>query len=341
MNDESSFFAPSLPDIPPPPVRPLPAGRKYYLPEYFYLREQPTVPLNLAARTTARTTSQWADRYRARSLSGPPRPREGRLPESAEARMSAIDAVFDWLESIVPQKQVLAMGLDLFAEDHLVLDQYDGFPGVLALSEQEFADLQGAWIAVNLPDDLYYVASSQREVVEPTETVGGVAMVERRYTPIYWEHRQNDAISSLRIPSEDERRATIADEFRRFSAALRHRMEELSGEGLGASEQQMSELSRLQEAVTATLGRYEGFGADATGRSRPRRARPPRSSSGSRRSFSMACDRFLSAMSLRKMQLREPGKAINAEELRDLSDLTTRVVQVARAGAGSDRLRAP
>ena len=141
---------------PPPPVSSRQPGwdpghgREQYLPEDVHFVDQARVPFNLAVRVTARHVAQWADRYQAYPLSGtgaaPPSAsaswREGALPNDLAAREVLIDDLFDWLER---QRVLFQTAVNLYHGERPVLEQHEGIPGVLALTRDEFAQLQDTW----------------------------------------------------------------------------------------------------------------------------------------------------------------------------------------------------
>lgn len=218
---------------PAPPAWPPGLGREHYLPEQFHFVDQVDVPLNLAARVTARTAARWADRYEAYLLnSSSDQRRQGPLPTDLGAREEQIDQLFDWIEGLIVEYQA---SVNLYRGEQRLLDQSEGIPGVLALTPDEFVQLQEAWERHGLPRDLYYPAREQQTIIEPTRMHGGVVQVERRYSPLRWAHRDKAAMVPLQVPSEEER-AQIFDEARsRFLDALRLRGAELSQPGRAAA----------------------------------------------------------------------------------------------------------
>jgi len=162
-----------------PPPYPPSGGREYYLPEVYYFFDSKQVPLDAAIRVTAICVAQWSDRFSIPAASSQASAteskrdypgREGELPMPIHERQQAVQALIDWLTQT---RGPLGLDLDLFAGDQAILFQ-DGVLFQLALSPQQFAQLQDCWQTHGLPRDLFYPASQQREVNEPVAYLGGV-----------------------------------------------------------------------------------------------------------------------------------------------------------------------
>jgi len=303
--------------VPPPPQSPAAAGHSYYLPEYYYLFEEPAFPAARTARVTALAIARWSTSYLARSLSGIQGSQQEQLPASSAEREAAIKSVLSWIERSAAQKSVAAMGLNLYQGDVTLLDQYDGFPGVLMLKEREFRALQSVWRREALPTDLYYLSTKQRQIVEPVAYAGGVARMLQRYTPLYWSSRDAAATSSLLIPSEDQRRTTFAEACRRFLNVLNTRLHCVPQSEMAVQGRDQAELERLRDLTMRIYERYAGrqisFGR--------RQQAPTVVQKQQDKAFFAACFRFAKAISLRKAELNEPGTRPDPAELADLNAL--------------------
>src|SRR5260370_3915314 len=207
-------------------------GREHYLPEDAHFVDQARVPFNLAARVTARCVAQWADRYQAYPLSGTgaaPSPasarwREGALPTDPGGREALIDDLFDWLER---QRVLLQAAVNLYHDEQPVLEQHEGIPGVLALTRDEFVQLQDTWEHHGLPRDLYYPLRDQRTVIEPVGRHGGIVRSYEHYSPLGWAQRDPTARAALHVPSEETRADAFFAARKQFMEALLRRGTEL------------------------------------------------------------------------------------------------------------------
>ncbi len=237
-----------------PPTLPPPPGYEYYLPEYFYLFGDRRIArlAGTAARVSAAQIARWSDRYRGRIFGRQPAEVEGSLSGPPDARAEQILEMLGRLEAGTKSGTPYEYGLELSSEGACLLDQYDGFPGILALTPAQFAELQRVWIFHGLPSDLYYPASEQRTVIEPVEAHGGLVRAHRRYTPQYWARRGTTTDTSARFPSEEERQEAFSKACRQFLRAIRLRMAELLEPGREIDHGQVSRLRRLAAEVERT-----------------------------------------------------------------------------------------
>ena len=114
-----------------------------------------------------------------------------------------IDELFASFERWTP---LYLAAINLYQGDQPILEQSAGIPGVLALTEGEFIELQRAWEQHGLPRDLYYVVTDQHTAIEPVERYGGVVRVARRYTPRQWAAHSPNVVEPLHVPNEEERK---------------------------------------------------------------------------------------------------------------------------------------
>jgi hypothetical protein len=147
-----------------------------------------------------------------------------------------------------------AASIMLFRGSEPLLAQPEGAPGVLTLTEEEFASLQNAWKQESLPPDLYYPAQGQRTLIEPIRCFGGVALVRRSFSPRRWiAHQAQMPDGSLRPTTKAEREKVFLKELDRFRAALDLRREELLEPHPQVSKAQESEevhaLARLRSML--------------------------------------------------------------------------------------------
>lgn len=319
--------------VPPPPRTPAAAGHAYYLPEYYYLFEIPRFPADRTARVTALAVARWSTGYRARSLSDPQGARQGPLPTDPSEREAETTRILDWIEQATPTKTPIAIGLNLYQGGLTLLNQYDGFPGVLMLMDDNFATLQDVWRQEGLPADIYYPAAEQRQIVEPTAYAGGVVRMLQRYTPRYWSDRNAVATRPLPVANEDERRTAFAEACRRFLSALSAVTWPEPPAEFGASTKSRAEFERLRDL---TMRIYSRYGGGAASHARHRRATPVVRGQQDK-ALLAACSRFAKAILLREAELNEPGKVPDRAELADLSALMTAVAEI-RTGSGDVRM---
>jgi hypothetical protein len=178
-----------------------------YLPELYYLQDQPDFPLSKAIEVTAVTVSRWCFWYEARliapaSKSITPIQKSGPLPAELQARQKFVGELVAWLVNNSNPPDLFALRLDdqaLPKQDRVArFDHHDDTDcWVLNLSPQEFSELQLAWQAHGLPADLFYPEGMQICVPYPGKSwrarllrrLGG----QRCYTPKQWEREKSSA----------------------------------------------------------------------------------------------------------------------------------------------------
>lgn len=231
--------------------------RLHYLPDEFHFVDRDDISLALFARMTTKYVAQWSDQYEAHLVGGgDAHVQKGHLPETPEARAALIEALFDWLGRL--DKRVPAAAVSLYLGDLPLFLQDDGVPGILTLTPTQFAELQVEWSRHGLPRDLYYPSSEQRVVIEPIEWFGGVVLVEQRYSPLRWLHRDHEAIEALRVPGEEDRTKAFGEVCDRFANALMLRCLELAEPGREPNEEEQRRLARLHLDVRLSASRARG-----------------------------------------------------------------------------------
>jgi hypothetical protein len=232
-----------------------------------------------SARITTRTMALWASRYAmhlyARKLTIPPeewqtwvrrgrqgaippheqirRAQEGNLPTGREEREALIDAFFREFQEIKRlgiQVSPSGMGISLFLDEAILLEQDDGMPGPLAASPEEFALLQASWEQAGLPRNLYYAARDERLVMDGEERYGGVVRRWYIYSPRQWEERLQARIKPLPIPSEEKRLETFIAACDRFAQAVALRIAELSEPGQQINPTRLQHLKTVYHEVS-------------------------------------------------------------------------------------------
>lgn len=239
------------PTLSPPEWDPGP-GRLHYLREDYYFFDTTSVPVELAARVTARVVVRWCDRYEAYPLTHAVEARTGTLADTLADRESLVDSLIDWLLQIPVDLQAAA--LNLYRGKERILDQHDGMPGILALRPEQFSELQLSWHQNGLPRDLYYSAEELRSIVEPVERYGGVFLVRVHYSPQRWARRNPIETTTVKLPSEHERAKSFALACRQFMDALKLRISELSEPGRKVDEAEIKRLGTLhRETMLASF----------------------------------------------------------------------------------------
>lgn len=213
-------------------------GPVLYLPELAYVEAPNGFPLKHAARVTARGGARWATR-------------EGELVGDDGDRQRQIDDIYDWFDADMPDAEMFAYGMALRLTDgeSKILDQSEGFPGYLVLTEQQFRILQRDWSAAGLPPDLYYPATEQRITIEPVELEGGVVLRREFYSPRKWETAVNAGLTRRPVPSKIERDALFAAECQLFEDALERRWYELQEPDKERDREQMRLMSHLRDRL--------------------------------------------------------------------------------------------
>jgi hypothetical protein len=219
-----------------------PPGRQHYLLEQFYFVDRPSVPLNHAARATAQCVARWADRYEAYWLVQPTNRRSGPLPADHREREALIDELLTSLERWTP---LHLAAINLYKGGQPILEQSDGIPGVLALREDEFIQLQQEWEQHGLPRDLYYSATERHAVIEPVKCYGGVVRVVRHYTPRQWTAHHFHTAEPLHVPTEEEREQAFIHASVEFMEAILLRLAELSEPGQVLRTKELEQLREL------------------------------------------------------------------------------------------------
>jgi hypothetical protein len=231
--------------------------------------ERPLPPNQETGRAIAIIVARWANAYEAWPVGEPALVRRGSLPDDSDARGQIIAEVIDHLEAWLANNWATAaiglVGLRLYQADRKLLDQSDGFPAVLNLTQAQFLDLRDDLERADLPDDLYYSEREVRRVIAPYEVYGGLVLGEMAYSPLEWGRRGAAAVASLRVPSEEERRQTLFEECLRFSRALIRRTAELREPGKTPDQEELDEIAALQRQIGTLLARLRPAGSAEKG----------------------------------------------------------------------------
>jgi hypothetical protein len=132
----------------------------------------------------------------------------------------------------------------------LLLDQHDGIPADLILTEQEYQRLQECLERRGLAKDLYFPASALREVKEPRERFGDVAVETVQYSPRQWTDRLTRDNVQLVPPSQEQRNLKFIQACSAFTRAIVAREAELREATDTRTTEDLRQLSLLLLHVT-------------------------------------------------------------------------------------------
>jgi hypothetical protein len=239
-----------------PPVHPPSEGKQHYLPEDSYILGMYSGSLSSIARNIGKCIAKWANAYHAIASSTAREVRSGMLPSIPEQRDALIDSVFDWLEG---EGSLETAGFVLTYDDEVLLDQWTRIPGSITISGQQFSELKEMLKRRRLPEDLYYPAEDQYVVVEPVSFDGVVIMIEQRYSPHQWQHREPTSGPFIVGLSERERREWFHRESSQFAKDIFLRMKQLEEKGRDRDEEEMKELARLMIIVSNLSSKYQAL----------------------------------------------------------------------------------
>jgi len=172
-----------------------------YLPDLFYFFDQADFPLRHAVLITATTVSQWCTYFHAKILA-PKHPawgeleKSGHLPTEIRERQVFVAGVVNWLfeNSVIEDLFFLRLN-DAPLSTHIQSAKFDHPDDtccwVLDLIEAEFAQVQAAWKANGLPEDLFYPEDAHRCVPFPGTGWKAALLralgVQKCYTPRQWK----------------------------------------------------------------------------------------------------------------------------------------------------------
>ncbi len=178
-----------------------------YLPELYYLQDNPSISFETAVEVTALTVSRTCAYYQAKLIaptkkSISPVQQAGALPAEISEREAFVRKLVQWLLKNSNPPELFTLLLD----DHPLPsnDQSAKFAHpddtccwVLNLSESEFAQLQTAWKANSLPVNLFYPQEQQICLPYPGQdwrarffrAIG----VRKCYTPQQWEQEKRSS----------------------------------------------------------------------------------------------------------------------------------------------------
>ena len=175
----------------------------FYCPELYYLVDGSDFPFRNAVRVTATTISRWSSHYRAELLAPEskntaPTCKSGPLPTDTREKEAFVAELVSWIFESSLLDTLFCLRLD----DEPVpksggaakFDHHDDTCcWVLDLSASEFAELQAAWQAHGLPQDLFYPQGEGMCVPVPGTGLKARLLralgVQRCYTPKQWETR--------------------------------------------------------------------------------------------------------------------------------------------------------
>jgi hypothetical protein len=173
-----------------------------YSPELYYLQDRKNFAFRKAVLVTATTVAQWCSYYDAKLLAPKdsdlaPKQRTGALPSDSQEKEVFLNELINWIfeNSWVDDLFVLFLddGPVPRSEGVAKFDHHDDTCcWVLNLSEGQYAELQAAWKAHDLPRDLFY-PPPEVDYCIPYQGDGLKARlyrflgVKNCYTPKQWE----------------------------------------------------------------------------------------------------------------------------------------------------------
>jgi len=171
-----------------------------YVPE-LYLEDVKSFPVQDAVLVTVTTVSRWCSHYRAELIAPKskqivPRCKSGALPTNAQEREAFVAELVSWIFDSSLMYTLFYLRLDdepVPQQGNVTkFDHHDDTDcWALDLTEGEFAELQAAWQAHGLPNDLFYPA--EKTLCVPYPGTGLMARLlraigaQRCYTPKQWE----------------------------------------------------------------------------------------------------------------------------------------------------------
>jgi hypothetical protein len=175
----------------------------FYVAELYYLQNGSDVPFRDAVWVTATTVSRWSSYYRAELLAPEskqisPTSKSGALPTDPQEKKAFVADLVSWIfeSSMMDTLFYLRLGDEPVPKSGGVakFDHHDDTCcWVLDLPESEFAELQAAWQAHGLPQDLFYPQG--KGMCVPVPGTGLMARllrslgVQRCYSPKQWENK--------------------------------------------------------------------------------------------------------------------------------------------------------
>lgn len=173
-----------------------------YSPELYYLQDRKNLTFRKAVLVTATTVAQWCSYYDAKLLAPKtrdlaPKQRNGSLPLDSQEKAAFVSELVNWIfeNSLMDDLFVLFLDDEPIPQTERVakFDHHDDTCcWVLSLSKGEFAELQAAWEAHDLPQDLFY-PPPEFDYCVPYQGDGWKARlfrflgVKNCYTPKQWQ----------------------------------------------------------------------------------------------------------------------------------------------------------
>jgi hypothetical protein len=231
-------------------------NRQVFRPENYYFHKWEEATRKSAVRTTVLFAVTLATRYLAFPLQSGEVPLEGDLPTDSNERLLLAQQIFEWLDSYA--SGISQEAFTLFQGERILLDSNNGMPGDLILSPAEFQQFQDNWKSHGLPTDLYFPDSETKIVIEPASMYQSVVWTQNSYTPLQWAHKSDVSDETLRVPTDEERIETFAQECNAFMMALARRRHEISEPGTNPSRKELAVMARLITALTLLIKRARG-----------------------------------------------------------------------------------
>jgi len=233
-------------------------GRSHYLPESYYFHD-PNFNSRYAAIVIAAYVGNLCDSYEAWSIEDPSGTISGNLMNYDN---QSSDEYFKEIFDRFDQQGQNRIALILKRSNVPLLDQHDGYPGILSLTKHEFSALQNCLIRNALPEDLYYHVSKQIVSTEMREFLGSHVNMRVVYSPKRWAKASSVPQAKHPLPSERARREDFLRACSAFTTALVRRLAEIrepesvsdNSDELLLAEDILNKLSILRYSVTKSLG---------------------------------------------------------------------------------------
>ncbi len=172
-----------------------------YLAELYYLQDQKEFPFRQAVLATAAAVSRWSSYYSARliatrSKSIAPQSKSGPLPPNMVDRAALVADLVSWLfENSMSEELFYLMLEDEPKPGYGRVAKFDHHDDTgswaLDLTRKEFAELQAEWVALGLPDDLFYPEEESFLLPYPGSGLKARLLrfigMNKFYTPRQWE----------------------------------------------------------------------------------------------------------------------------------------------------------
>ncbi len=188
----------------------------HYVPEFYYLYNQPEFPLAKAIRIIATHLAQFCSYYEAR-LIVPNKgvlvtEKRGELPASSSKKVQFVAELLQWFINNSEFPDLFCLRLynePRTPQECAIFDHSDDTCcWVLNISETQFTSLQYAWQEAGLPRDLFYPEKQTIIVTKPLDWfgralthIGFTFNGGRHYTPKQWAEKMSRATISIKLLS--------------------------------------------------------------------------------------------------------------------------------------------